>query len=544
MRQGHKLWAAFGAAALVVGGGTLAASPASAAGAALSVTPHTNLHAGDTVQAGGTGFFPGEQVIVLECASSPPTPDSCDLTNAVFTSAGARGRFVTPLQVHRRLLTSTSIVDCLAAHCSVVALGEVSFTNAVRITFSATGEPSPKVGAKPSYRLRDLQRVEIVGRGFASTSSPAVAECLGAGPLAQSCVSITTAANDGKGGFHTSIVVRRTITNPRGTRVDSAKAVGTCVLVALDGNDLDYLATAPLGFDRSIPPPPPATVTLSPSTKLPYYAHVRVRGAHWTPGDLLEITECAGQSCGALFTEARVAADGGFDTTLLVSRVVPDYGPAASAPGVAGTDCVKSHNCSITVVDEDEAGLVVAPLTFDPKAPIPPDASISVTPGGPYRNNQVVQIKGAHFPPLVGYGVAECVVSAESVGCLGEGGQGSPTTDAHGAFATTFQLVSRSSEFGFDCLDPSTACMLVAQSEGGVEAVKSLHFVAGANSAGPSVALHRVASPAVPATTSGCGARPSATRGWLRLTAAGRRALGACGDLHRFAAASRAHSAQ
>ncbi|HEY1738414.1 MAG TPA: neocarzinostatin apoprotein domain-containing protein, partial [Acidimicrobiia bacterium] len=493
-----------------------------------------------------------EQVIVLECGALPASPDSCDLDTADFTGANAQGHLAGPYVVHRRLLTDSSVIDCLAMQCHVVALGETSESNGVAISFSKTGEPAAKVSATPAKGLRDLQRVELAGHGFGTTSQPTVAECLAAGPLAQSCVSVAPATGDGHGGFATSIVVRRTITKPNGTRVDCAKAAGTCEVLALDSLDIDYLATTPLSFDASVPPPPAPTLTVTPATKIPYWAHVRVRGAHWTPGDMLAISECAGQNCGALFTETQVAADGGFDTNLLVSRVVPDLGletatgASATATAMPGTDCVKSHNCNLTVIDENEAGVVSTALAFDPKAPVPPAPSLTIKPGAPFKDGQVVQVAGAHFAPLARYDVSECAVWDQSESCFDGFAPGAnPYTDATGAFTMTFTMVGKDTTpgFGFNCRAAGTTCFLIASSDGGVSVQKKLTFAAGSastSSTDPSSApAHHTSAPTTPGSGSTCATRVVATRGLLRMTSAGRRAIAACGDVHRLIAAAR-----
>src|SRR4051812_3321409 len=90
MGPGRKLGTAI-VAAVIVGAATITTTSADAATKTITVTPHSGLHGGDTVQVKVSGFAAGSPVGVVQCANPVASPESCDLEGAIFVSANSHG---------------------------------------------------------------------------------------------------------------------------------------------------------------------------------------------------------------------------------------------------------------------------------------------------------------------------------------------------------------------------------------------------------------------------------------------------------------------
>jgi hypothetical protein len=472
--------------AAFVSGSACIAGAAGAAGLSITVTPHAALHAGTKVSVGGSGFAASVRVGVVECEAAPTTPSMCDLNNGAVPTTSAHGTFTTPLTAHRTLLTSTGLVDCAKQACVMLAAGQNFAKHATTpLSFVTTGGPAPTLKTTPATKLLDNQKVTLAGTGFRPSQQVLVAECLSSAP-GTACIGneAKAAAN---GTLATSFALQRILDTTSGTRVDCAKSATTCEMLVLDPADADYHATAPLAFDASIPPPPAPTLTVTPSTKLPFYAHVTFSGKHWTPNDFPLIGECPQGNVAVCFAnsvgEAIVSNAGTFSTTGIVSRYVTN--PESGTP----IDCAKPTNHCVLLAFGDNGATARTALSFDPAAPIPPRPSITLSPAGPYKNNQTVNFTGKNFAPNAQFSAGECITSNVAETCTG-GGPSSWVTDKSGNLHGSTQLIRRvSTPSGpLDCLNAKTTCTFSVESLGNAEATATLHFVAGSGSAEPAVA--------------------------------------------------------
>ena len=129
------------------------------------------------------------------------------------------------------------------------------------------------------------------------------------------------------------------------------------------------------------------------------------------------------------------------------------------------------------IAQSSDGTSVSVPVAFDPNAPIPPPPTVAITPAGPYRNNQIVRIKGHNFAPKAAFSVSECVTQPNEQDCFSTGG-GPQVTTANGSLSTQFQVQRRLEAFsGFvDCLTKGVQCTLEISSEGGADVIVPLTF--------------------------------------------------------------------
>ena len=131
---------------IVAAGLGLAASPAAAAAPALTVTPATGLLDQQVVTVTGTGFTPGERLIVAQCAGAGL--DGCALYPLINTT-GAMVDVASDGTLHATIRPSRVIggVSCVEVECAVVAIAHVApLTERARtsLDFAAMGTaPAP-----------------------------------------------------------------------------------------------------------------------------------------------------------------------------------------------------------------------------------------------------------------------------------------------------------------------------------------------------------------------------------------------------------------
>jgi hypothetical protein len=477
MGQGRH-WVRVGVATLAtvaIGVGLAPVAADAAATPAIVVTPATGLASGQTLHVTGSGFAAKQDVAGVECLRGAKSPSACDLGNVAFATADASGGFKATFVAHRTVLTNAGFGDCAPDACEMLFALAADFKKQATtpITFDPT-KPLPKttVSAKPATALLDQQSVSVTGTGFIAGDDIVVLECVAAvlfcGPEADAA-----AASDGH--FTLPFAVHRILPGAKGQRVDCGKKPGTCEFLAIDPIDVDYHTTTPLAFDSSVPPPPPPTLAVDPNTNLPFYARVSVTGVHYTPNDTILILECPGKISAACAFVDFVPLDGTGNLTSspMLQRELPDPLHPARPP----IDCAAAGAHCLVIAQSGDGTSVSAPVSFDPHAPMPPPPSVKITPAGPYRNNQILSIKGSNFAPKASFSVAECATQANEQDCFSTVG-GPQITTANGSLSTQFQVERRLESFaGFvDCLSTGVSCTLEVTSEGGADVVVPLTF--------------------------------------------------------------------
>jgi hypothetical protein len=452
-----------------------AAPVVGAAGPAITVTPDTGLVSGQTVTVTGSGFFAGENLTALECPGGTTDPLACDLSSFFQVTADAHGRFSAMLPVRRTIVTDVGFSDCAPSLCAMVFADSSNFSDQATapLHFDASVHlPTTSVTVTPSSGLGDRQTVTITGTGFSGDREVVAIECV-TGSF--SCVGGFVGRPNATGHFSIVGSVHRNLVDSAGNPVDCAAAAGTCEMVAYDPLNADYHNSTPLEFDPNLPPPPPATATVTPNVKLPYYARVSVHGRHWSAGDQVFMLECpnaaSASSCFDILGIAQVAADGTLATKPMLVRKVTD-------PLTGKTiDCAKRNQCVFVALDPIDSSTVTVPVTFDPTAPIPPPPRVTVNPAGPYANRQIVTVNGHNFAPNAAFGSTECFSSTNVFGCFLPTGP-PQFTDANGNFSTKVTLHRFIAAVGqtIDCASATVTCTLSSASEGGIDIQTPLQF--------------------------------------------------------------------
>jgi hypothetical protein len=152
-------------------------------------------------------------------------------------------------------------------------------------------------------------------------------------------------------------------------------------------------------------------LTVEPATGLEDGATVTVSGSGFTPGVDVGIVLCAREARGgggvawcdtSVLTSTRVSSEGYFSRPFVIRRWI-------TTSRTGDLDCGEpADRCAIAagnVRDYDEAG--GSDITFSP-APAPPGPELTVTPDGPYRDFQEVEVRGRRFAADDDLSIRQC----------------------------------------------------------------------------------------------------------------------------------------
>ncbi|UQE74264.1 neocarzinostatin apoprotein domain-containing protein [Gordonia sp. PP30] len=196
-----------GVLTVAAGPGPVAAEPA--AGAALTVTPSTDLNATDTVTVSGRGFAKNTPLLVMETIALPNTGIPVAHSGRTRVTTDAQGGFSTTLSVRR----SFARIDCGKTRCFVTTIparargADRSQIRSTPISFR-TGT-APTLVVTPHTDLRAGTQVTVAGSGFAKGRALQVAQTV-ARPIAGRPVlhaDPVTVTPDARGRFTTTLKV-------------------------------------------------------------------------------------------------------------------------------------------------------------------------------------------------------------------------------------------------------------------------------------------------------------------------------------------------
>jgi hypothetical protein len=111
----------------------------------VTVTPATGLKSGQQVLVQGSGFSPGEALVITECANKGTAtgPGDCDLTSMQSVTSDASGRVKTDLTVTKGPFGANKIV-CGPAQACLISVTQATPTPTQEadapITFGLSGE--------------------------------------------------------------------------------------------------------------------------------------------------------------------------------------------------------------------------------------------------------------------------------------------------------------------------------------------------------------------------------------------------------------------
>lgn len=286
----------------------------------VTAEPSTGLRNGDRVIVTGSGFSPGEQVGIVQCAreAGGATPevrggvDGCYLGAVQYADADDAGNISGTYTVSRLLTTPmTGTVDCAAeADRCIIAAGAISDydrSGGMPLRFEGGGEPLdlPSVRVAPADALADGQVVNVSGEGFKphelldlvvcaadpsgcwSTGAPVEFEPedqRGEGPYAG-------LRADGEGRVEGEVPMWRFLPGSEpGTYIDCATS--SCSLRVMSQHTSP--PTVPLGFESGGTGPVAPSLSITPTEGLAPGDEVVVRGAGFQPGSYFYVSLCGG----------------------------------------------------------------------------------------------------------------------------------------------------------------------------------------------------------------------------------------------------------
>lgn len=368
----------------------------------ITVTPSSGLLAGQSVTVTGTGFLAGDFVRIRECATVDPYCSG----SGTYVTIDTNGAFSAPLTVHLRVNDgSGGATHCLAVDCIVRAESnsDLEYLADAPLAFDPNQPipPPPAITVTPSTGLLHDQSVTITGTGFDPDGFVEISECTSDATADSYCGDyLTDLQVDPTGAFTTTATVTRLVSTyaPGGpTFVDCSSAPCTVHAVGYSNDEsVRLVASAPISFDSSVPPPLLPVVTVTPSTNLPYRAQVTVHGTGFRPNEYVYAEYCAESAlrggC-ATYTESAADASGTVDFTINVKRRLyfGDVDPV---------DCIDvGTECFVSVQGARSYERTQLAVTFDPNAPIPPPPAVTVTPDHDLGFRQSVSIAGSGFTP-------------------------------------------------------------------------------------------------------------------------------------------------
>lgn len=320
----------------------------------ITVEPSTGLVDGDVVTVTGSGFQPGEQVGIVQCAreAGGETPearggvDGCYIGEVQYADADDQGNISGTYTVRRALTTPlTGTVDCAAeAERCIVGAGALSDydrSGGMAVTFApAEGTIDvPELSVSPATGLAHGDVVTVTGSGFeprayldlqVCSSDPSA--CWHTGDASASERGDEEAGHlglvaDDDGRVEVDVPVWRFLpgTEPA-TYVDCATSA-----CSLRATSTRAPAPVPLAFEPGGDPPTPPAVAVAPTDGLAPGDEVTVQGEGFEPGAEVHISLCASptgeptmrHTCAGSDTAPHRADDEG---TFAVRWEVPDLG--------------------------------------------------------------------------------------------------------------------------------------------------------------------------------------------------------------------------
>lgn len=432
------------------------------------VTPSTGLLHNQAVSVTGTGYAPGDQLFLRQCADG----DLYCYGRIVPVTADTNGAFAASFTVRLRVGDgSGGVSNCIVTSCVIRAesASDSDYRANVAITFDPAQPlpPDPSIHVVPSTGLLHDQEVTVTGADFDPQGYVQINQC--DSDTERYCGEyLSSLQADTAGTFSATVKVSRLVANATSLTPSITDCATADCWVSATGysseDSIQLTARALVAFDGSVPPPPSPTASGSPSTDLPYRAQVNVHATGFTPGGFVNAYFCAlsggSAACGSSSAYGAADSAGVVDLSIGVKRRVGggEFGGSLLDCIDAGTECV------VFVQGQRGYERTQFTVTFDPNAPIPPPPNLLVFPDHDLGWRQVIGFGGSGFTPGV--------TSARQCGTVDFGGGesfeecagfGPAEVNADGFVLGTFN-VRRILDFGglqpVDCATSVNPCTL------------------------------------------------------------------------------------
>ena len=444
----------------------------------ITVTPHTDLQDGQTVQVDAKGYTPNTSVGTAQCRAGATDINDCDLSHSLITTSGDDGTWSASLVVGARIRVGDEVVDCREEECVVGAARTSDYKEVAGVTLAFDPDlvlpPPPSLSVSPDADLVHDQQVTVTGTGFTPGDRVYTQQCADREPYPVCDFSFGPGeiVADGAGSASTAFVVKRLIGYPGEVLIDCADA--RCYVQMSSQSDPFATSRADLDFDPDGALPPRPTGTASPDRDLVHGQAVDVTGSGFAPFEALRITQCSiaddpYPACAypgiGIPAVGPVDGDGNLSTSFNVRRLL-----GSPAPGGTVVDCAEKPGCVIRVSSyENLLHSVDIPIAFDPDAPLPPPPSLRIDPDSGLNHNDVVTVSGSGFVSGDFVELYECLEDDGLPGgfCAYSGYGGRAIfADANGDFTTPFTVKRVFGNPGtplLDCVD-ADECALYARS--------------------------------------------------------------------------------
>lgn len=431
------------------------------------VSPATGLADHDTVHVTGTGI------------EGFTTVDQCAFSRAHCRSVSSEaeiapdGSFALDYEV-RRFITGRDVapIDCAAVPCVLLAESPdtpvSNLTAPISFDPAAPYDPLPTISVTPNANLGVETPALVAGSHFAPTERVYATECV-LGSVFGPCAVLFSLPADSSGSVSGAATLHRQLSEFGQAPTDCA-ATGVRCGVVLRGVASGSVVSTVITFDPGVALP---SMTVDPSTGLPFRGTVTVRGRHLVPNTTYDAVECAtglGQSaCG---TTARGTSDGSgkLDLGVSVRRRLTSFTVNELGITYFRYDCTAAGiTCSVRLVPTAGGIALTAPITFDPNAPIPPPPSMTVTPSRDLGVRQSVSVSGSGFLPDSPVTLSQCESRLSPLGIQTCVGTVQARSDASGRLATTMtvrKVITTGILSGTDCSTAVGTCVLRATTGG------------------------------------------------------------------------------
>lgn len=306
--------------------------------------------------------------------------------------------------------------------------------------------PGLALTVTPAAGLRDGEPVHVHVEGLDQLSNPQIIQCAGdltVERVTRRCDLRPLEVVGGTAGGPVQpdqvVAVRRTISTSDGettTRYDCATEAAGCVLAVGEMTLPVRGAAVPIRFDPVALPTP--RVSVRPATALADRQPVTVHASGLSPNLTYRIQQCSvgpEPACEELtWPTARADRKG---------RLTTEVPALAALYGWRGrVDCTVTR-CEVVVADDTGVRFGAGPVAFAPgvQARVP---RLSIDPPGPYRDGQVVTVRGTGFPPGIDIGdqIGQCPVGKDTAveERCGRSTLSEVLVDDDGTFTMTYEL--------------------------------------------------------------------------------------------------------
>jgi acetyl esterase/lipase len=363
----------------------------------------------------------------------------------------------------------------LGALVSGLAVSSVPAAIATTATTAPTVSAEATAVIEPSADLVDGQRVTFTGAGFPANGFVVVAQCAASATEFRQCGNFSYPDHPtGPDGSVTVQLVLDALLLAGAVETD-CRAPDACFLAAgqnFDG-DLASAVRVALEFDPGAALAPPPRLTLQPDAGLVDGQQVTITGTGFVRESGAAVMQCVASptdhdDCDS-FTQQfdAVEADGSFTTSYTLAGSI-------ETPRSGAVDCRPAGACVLAGSDrffEPFRDLALAPLVFDPEAPLFPPPAATVAPDRNLVDGQVVTVEGEGFRPGRELTIAQCAPDATSFEACQFFTAQHLLAEADGRFSVELTLFATFTTSGreqveVDCRSSTTSCLVVAAQRG------------------------------------------------------------------------------